>query len=356
MFRALLALASLLLSSLSLSDDTLRLRLLTWQGYAPIEQLRTFEQKIEREYGRKLTFDVSYVSSSDDYFEQIRLNNVDIIVPSANVVLDSRYKMIERALIIPMDLEQIPNFHDVRDEILQRVATQVGEQHYYIPFIYGPYGLAYDTFSSVERPRSWLSFWDPLNAQKYSISKDYYEANIYITALAAGLNYREVSNVNRLNTARIKKMLKQLVRNSRHLWSGVDTSLDLRGNQLATSWGINLNASNEDDKRWEIVCPKEGTPVWIDGYALTRELAHKPLHKRIAEQFINYSLSEQYQRDVVYKQLDSLPVNLPVFEQLARADSLPAHERCIDLSFTWPVLSFRQRNFMRSLWFQALRD
>lgn len=339
----------------------IQLRLLTWQGYAPKPQIEAFKAYIKQKYAKNLILKVSYVSSSDDYFEQIRRGNVDIIAPSHNIIWDSRYKLIKQRLIIPLNIENIPNYAAISQALKEKSQPnnrqpKQRQDVYFAPMLYGPYGMAYDASLFRQPPTSWLSFWDKSNTGQFSINEDYYEANIYITALASGLTYNEMTDIDKLNTPKIKQMLQQLVGQSKNLWTGVDTVNDLTGNKLATSWGFAFPKLNNVESHWKMACPKEGTTVWIDGHTLTRALADKPFLKQIAEEWINYSVSEQFQQEVVYQGLNSLPANGVVFQQLNAKKALPSHHTCLDLNFVWPILSQRQRNFMKSLWSNALRD
>ena len=54
------------------SRPTETLRVLTWEGYAPIQMRERFRQYIKGKYKINLKFDVRYVSHADEYFDSIR--------------------------------------------------------------------------------------------------------------------------------------------------------------------------------------------------------------------------------------------------------------------------------------------
>ncbi|WP_261842213.1 ABC transporter substrate-binding protein [Aliamphritea ceti] len=343
-------------STSTLAKESLTLRMLTWQGYAPKSQVEQFKSDISQRYDVKLNFEISYVTSSDDYFDAIRANRVDIIAPSHNVLNDSRYKFLDRALITPVNLDNIPNYASLIARLKTLNYVTATDKVFFIPLTYGPYGLAYNQQSLPIAPTSWKSLWNTVYAGKYTINSDYYEANIYITALAAGLNIEDISNIDKLNTPEIKQMLSQLASNANKLWSGVDTASDLSGHQLATSWGFSFPELSRRGESWKLACPQEGTTIWIDGHSLSRTLKERPLHKRIAEEWINFTLSKEFQKNAIYQRLNSFPANEETYSALKKAKALPHNEACIDFTFRWPELNSRQRNFMKSIWQQALKQ
>ncbi len=353
---SLLWLSLMLPSTSTLAKESLTLRMLTWQGYAPKSQVEQFKSDISQRYDVKLNFEISYVTSSDDYFDAIRANRVDIIAPSHNVLNDSRYKFLDRALITPVNLDNIPNYASLIARLKTLNYVTATDKVFFIPLTYGPYGLAYNQQSLPIAPTSWKSLWNTVYAGKYTINSDYYEANIYITALAAGLNIEDISNIDKLNTPEIKQMLSQLASNANKLWSGVDTASDLSGHQLATSWGFSFPELSRRGESWKLACPQEGTTIWIDGHSLSRTLKERPLHKRIAEEWINFTLSKEFQKNAIYQRLNSFPANEETYSALKKAKALPHNEACIDFTFRWPELNSRQRNFMKSIWQQALKQ
>ncbi len=351
-------LALLILSavSTSLAADPLTLRMLTWQGYAPTSQVTQFRQAIADKYGLTVNFEIAYVDSSDDYFNAIRANRADIIAPSHSVFNDSRYKFLDRQLLIPINLNNVPNYADLMPSLKALRYADASEDVFFVPLTYGPYGLAYNQQRLPVAPASWKSLWNPVYAGQYTVNSDYYEANIYIAALASGLSVEDIKNVDKLNTPEIKHMLTSLVSNASNLWGGVDQASDLSGNTLATSWGFSFPALHLQGERWKMACPQEGTTVWIDGYALSRTLQGRPEHKKIAEEWINFTLNPGFQTQAIYQELHSFPASEPVYNDLKTAGTLPHNEACINFDFKWPELNSRERNFMKSIWQRALKQ
>ncbi|WP_271271530.1 ABC transporter substrate-binding protein [Aliamphritea hakodatensis] len=336
--------------------DTLTLRMLTWQGYAPVSQADRFRELILKKYGVPLNIEIAYVDSSDDFFDAIRAGRVDIIAPSHSVFNDSRYKFLDRQLLIPINLDNVPNYAGLMPRLKAIRYADASEDVFFVPLTFGPYGLAYNQQQLPNAPGSWKSLWQPEYAGRYTVNSDYYEANIYIAALASGMSIGDINNVDKLNTPELRQMLTALVKNASQLWGGVDQASDLSGHTLATSWGFSFPALRQRGEQWKMACPREGTTVWIDGYALSKTLQDRPQHKRIAEEWINFTLSKAFQTRAIYQQLNSFPASEAVYRALKNAGTLPHDEACINFDFKWPELNSRERNFMKSIWQRALQQ
>jgi spermidine/putrescine transport system substrate-binding protein len=223
-----------------MSQAEITLRILTWQGYTPKTMLEQFKAIIKHKYSENLVFEISYVSHSDEFFENIRSGSVDIIAPSHNIIHDERYQLIPRKLLLPIDLNNIPNYKDLIPSLQFAAYTTTNNKVYSIPMLHGPYGLIYDADAVSTIPSSWKILWDSEYKNRYTVSYDYLEANVYITALALGVPKDKLTDIDTLQRYGVASALVDLVKNSNNVWRGVDTPEDLNGNSIATSWGFSL--------------------------------------------------------------------------------------------------------------------
>lgn len=341
-------------------DAAQKLRLLVWEGYAPPAQVQYFEQYIEKKYNQKVTLEVTYIIDPNEFFNQVRGKKVDIISPTHNLVKDNRYNFIKKRLILPIDLNNIPNYKDVIPSLQKADYITENGKVYGTPLVQGPYGLAYNA-KRIEEPDSWEIFWDPLFRNKYTIAEDYYEVNIYITALALGYKGSDLHEYAALNNPEFRGKLSTLVKNAKSFWKGVDKADDLQGMTLAAVWGFSFPELKKRGEDWRLANPKEGTMSWIDNYLIGYSLKNKPFLKRVAEEWLNFTLSPKFQVETVVRELGSSPVNLAIRDQLTPEEVERTHiddpDYFQDFRIPWPTIKTqRDRNGMMKLWQRAMKQ
>jgi spermidine/putrescine-binding protein len=341
------------------SQAELTLRILTWQGYTPVSMLEQFKAHIKHKYNEDLVFKIKYVSHSDEFFEHIRTETVDIIAPSHNIIKDERYQLIPQKLLLPIDLKNISNYKNLVPSLQFAAYTTANNQVYSIPMLHGPYALIYDAKNVATAPTSWIVLWSPEYKNQYTVSYDYFEANVYITALALGVPKDKISDIDTLKAYGVPAALVELVKNSNNMWYGVDTPKDLEGNRLATSWGFSLPQLKALKKDWRMAHTQEGITGWVDGYSLTKSLKDRPKLKLIAEEWLNFCISKEVQLDVVVNLLGSSPVNMSIADKLTPKQLKQFHFDDPDFfkeqRILWPLLTRRQRNYLKSIWDDALK-
>jgi len=336
---------------------TEHLNLYVWEGYAPDQQVKKFQSLIKEKYNINLRMNIHYIKDVHDFFHVLRRKQADIISPSHNLLKDERFRLIDTGLVLPLDLNNIPHYTQLLPHLKKAKFKEKEGKIYTIPFIQGTYSLIYNTAVFTTPPKTWKVLWEPAYQNNYALSEDYYETNIYITALALGYSKKDLGNYKKLNNNLFKEKLRQLAKNTRNFWQGVDTVDDIKGLALATSWGFSLSALEKQGEIWKRAEPKEGAAAWVDSFSLGYRLADKPLLKKIAEEWINYSLSAKYQYEVVVKNLHAYPVNAQVKQYLSAEEI--AHYHLDDNAFfdkkwvLWPTLSKRNRNAIKSLWNKA---
>ncbi len=106
--------------------------------------------------------------------------------------------------------------------------------------------------------------------------------------------------------------------------------------------------------------PKEGTPYWIDSYAVTWALADQPFLKQVAELWINTLLQLDYQVDYVLRELTQTPVVMNFGESLTPAEmerlQIDAQEHASENRIPQPTVSRRDRNGLKALWEDATAE
>jgi len=335
------------------------LRILCWEGYAPPKYTQKFEKLIETKYGIDLKVTVTHVSDPQEFFDKIRGRKVDLISPAHNIPKSDRWKFIKAKVVLPIDLENIPNYKKIIPSLQKaNYITQNGKV-YGVPIVYGPYGLAYNTKFFKEPPTSWNVLWDAKYAGKYTISSDYHESNIYSTALALGFNKQQIFDFEIFkDNQKMKRRLRTLAQNAKSLWIGVDEADGLQGLALATAWGFSFPELKKRGEIWKFAQPKEGTTGWVDNWLIGYSLKKNYKMKRIAEEWINYSIGVEMQVDYV-RSIGQFPVNLSIKEHLTPEEVKIYH--LDDPSYfknnliLWKVLSTRHQNGFKVMWEKAKR-
>jgi spermidine/putrescine-binding protein len=340
------------------ADKQQVLRLLVWEGYAPETQRQKFRKLISEKYSIDVILKVNYIVDAEDGFAALRLKKADIVSPAHNRINDKRFKMIDSGLLLPLNLDNLPNYRQLNPSFKYSKHLVKDGVHYGLPFAWGPYGLVYNTAYFDEPPQSWNILWDPKYKGQYSVA-DYGEINVYLTALAMGYDKKALSDFDQLNNKAFQAKLTSLIANAKSLWEGVDTADDLIQNKLASSWGFSLPELKKRGEIWKWTYPKEGVPGWIDNHVLSQELANKPELKRIAEEWINFTISTEFQNSVLVEALGTNPVNMMTVEKATEtqkrgfyATSLSESKALIVLM---PQLDRRTRNGIDNIWNTALK-
>ena len=108
---------------------------------------------------------------------------------------------------------------------------------------------------------------------------------------------------------------------------------------------------------WKFATPKEGSIFWIDFYAITSALAHKPFLKKVAEEWINRTDSFGYQGDYLVRRITDTG-NKATGDLLTGSGNSRYHvgESASGAKFILPPpRSRRDRNGLKLLWKEAIK-
>jgi spermidine/putrescine transport system substrate-binding protein len=334
------------------------LNLLCWEGYAPAPFIDTFTRRMQSRYGVDLDLSVTFVSSQEEFFEKLRSREADLISPAHNIPKSKRWPLIRPnsnyQLVLPINLDNIPNYQDLTPSLKHLPFVSLQDNLYGVPVLYGAYALMYNSDKLSQPPSSWSVLWDPAYRDQYAISQDYAEANIYVTALALGYRGEDLFSYDRLiEDPRFKQRLSELAQHASTLWHGVDRASELKGLTLSTGWGFAIPELNRQGENWRIANPKEGSTGWVDHWMIGYSLIDKPLLKRIAEEWINDTLSPEFQAHYA-KTLGQHPVNPKALPLLTAAERSRLPLQDIKHLTLWRNLPTRDQNGFKRLWQNAL--
>ena len=334
------------------------LRLLIWDGYAPVKYVEEFEKRIEAKYGRKVKLNISVVDGSEDFYAAIRKKSVDLVTLTHHHFKDERFNYISSKLLLPIETRNLPNLQQVIPALREADYLSSDGKIYGVPICQGPYGLAYSTAKIGRSPDSWKILWNPEYKDRYVLGGNEYLYNVSMTALAWDYPKDSINKYDALNNKAFKEKLRQLATNAHAFWIGQDTADDLSGNSLGAVWGDSLGTLGKRGEIWKLAEPKEGSLSWIDNYAITWALADKPFLKRVAEEWINRLLEPDYQVDYIVREISLGPITTNIGDKLNAREKEQLHVGVPnffkDRRVLLPTFSRRDRNGLQLLWEEAM--
>jgi len=333
------------------------LRMLIWGEYATDEHQKKFIHLVKEKFNVDLKFDISFAGSHDDFFPALRDSQVDIVSPTHQIPKDKRYQLIKLKLLLPLNLKNIPNYINIIPAFQRLNFCCIRENVYGVPIANVPYGLAYNTGIITKAPASWNIFWKQKYKHQYAISRTHYESNIYITALTMGIDRSLLGDYKTLNTPEFQNKLGQLAVNAKRLWGGIERARDLKGLAIATAWGSSIPKLAKMGEIWKMADPKEGITTGIDHFMLSHTLKSRPRLRRIAEEWLNYLLSDESQLYMARKR--GLPPTIVTVKKLLNSEEI-AKFHLNDTEYyqkqriLWPVLGKTDRKGFKRLWDKAM--
>ena len=343
----------------SFMTQSIELNILCWEGYAVRKHIQSFQSLVEKKHNLRVRISVQDVSDPQEFFDGIRSRKADIISPAHNIPKSHRWPMIQSNIVLPIDLKHVPNYQKLIPALkLNRFVGQDGKV-YGIPIVYGYYGLVYNKSLVKKPPDSWKVLWDRRNKYQFTVSADYHEANIYAVALSLGYVRNEIFNYDLIMQNKLlRERTNAMAKFAKSLWVGVDKPDDLRGLKYCVVWGFALNAVKEQGEEWAFAAPKEGATGWVDHWLIGYSLANDPIKKMIAEEWINYTLSEEVQlfyhqhlgQQPVVNHLGRSSENIQKTIPTINDDKFVENELIL-----WEILSRREQNGFIGLWNQAIK-
>ena len=276
-----------LVLGLALSGSVLAtevLRVLSWPGYADADVVTVFEQRT----GARV--EVTVIDADEMLWERVSTRDAaDFDVFAVNTAELQRY--IDRALVVPIDLDALPNrgaqLARFRDPAALPGVTRDGKA-FAVPYAYAEMGLIYDRRQLDAPPQSIAALWDPRHQGKVLI----YNGGSHNFSLAAQvLGKRSPFQLEEADWAQAVERLIALRRNILTVYAQPEESA-----RLFTSRGAALLFANYGTQQLQLlraagadvgyVIPREGALAWLDCWVITRGARNPAL----AHAWIDYML------------------------------------------------------------------
>jgi len=125
------------------------------------------------------------------------------------------------------------------------------------------------------------------------------------------------------------------------------------------SWGDSLSSLRRMGETWQMAEPIEGTMWWVDEYAISWSLAGNPFLKKVAEEWINKSLSSEFQIDHLVREVGIYPVVTNIADKLTEIEQKRVLTEINSTSFSdtrilQQTYSQRDRNGLKLMWDNAM--
>ena len=288
------------------ADETIRIT--CWEGYAQ-PYVTAFKALIKEKYYVDVGIEIYNPTDQVEFYWDAMDKAADLISPPGDLPKTPRFYCFEEGNIVlsPINPDHVPNLKYLLPFFKEDQSLIHEGKRYGVPYNCGPYGLAYNTDVVKEAPTSWNILWGPEYKGKYTINNNFPKCNVWITALSLGYTYDQIFDIAKLDRNKIQRKLNVLAKSAKSLWDGAANPDEFPQLTLATTWGFAAQQANLRGGHWRIASPKEGGTAWIDYWCITN--AAKGLKKRLCEEWINFQLSVDAQRDVVESQGVSPVVN-----------------------------------------------
>jgi spermidine/putrescine transport system substrate-binding protein len=259
--RGILALAALLAFA-GCSESQITLNVYNWGDYIDETVLADFEKETD------LKVNYETFATNEDMYIKVKQGGTkyDVIIPSDYMIA----RLIKEDLLEKIAVEKIPTYKNIGERYLDLKFDPTNE--YSVPYMWGTFGILYNTKMVDEPVESWAVMWNP-KYEKQILMMDSVRDSLAVAFLLLGYS------INTTNTAELEKAAELLAAQKPLVLAYVgDNGKDMMVAEeaaLAMSWSGDAVAVREQNPDLEYVIPKEGTNLWVDSMVIPKNSEHK---------------------------------------------------------------------------------
>ncbi len=237
-------------------------------------------KKFEEETGIEVVYET--YDTNEAMYQKVKSGSskYDIVVPSDYMV----EKMIAEDMLEEINFDNIPNYENIMPSFLN--AAYDPEDKYSVPYLWGTFGILYNTTMVDEEVDSWDILWNPKyenNIQMFDSVRD-----------TMGIALKKLGySMNTTNEAEIKEAEALLIEQKPLVQAYVNDEGKDRLVAGEAAMGIVYSGDArtliEENPDLAYAAPKEGTNQWIDALCIPKTAENKDY----AEQFINFMLDAE---------------------------------------------------------------
>lgn len=269
-------------------DETLVLNVYNWGEYisdgseGSLDVNKEFEKYYYNTYGQKVKVNYTTYASNEDMYNKLSSGAVsyDIIIPSDYMIA----RMINEDMLLPLDFENIPNYQYIDPQY--KNAYYDPESAYSVPYFCGYVGIIYNTEMVEGEITDWDCMWDENNKGKIL------QFNNPRDALGTALYYKgyDVNTTHKEQWNEAKDLLKtQKPYIQSYVMDEIFNKMKNGSAAIAPYYVGDFLSMYEDNDALAVVYPKSQTNIFVDAMCIPKCAKSKEL----AEEYINFSLTEQ---------------------------------------------------------------
>lgn len=257
-----------------------QLNLVNWAGYVEPQWTKPFEQQT----GCKVNSKVA--GTSDEMVQLMRSGQYDGVSASGNATA----RLFEGGDVAPVNVDLVPNYATVFDDLKDQPYNTFDEQPYGIPHGRGANLLMWNQNDVSPPPDSWDVMLDPEKATAYKGKISAYDDPIYIADAGMYLKFHQpdlgIENPYELNEDQFNAavdLLKQQRPNVGEYWSDAAKQIASFTNDnstVGTTWQYQYFALKGDGQPMSAspasqgFLPKEGATGWSDTWMISNVAEH----------------------------------------------------------------------------------
>lgn len=251
---------------------------LNYGKYIDESVIESFEEKTGitvkyEEYEEPEAMYTKYKSSTIDY---------DVICTSEYVI----GKLINEGEVLEINYDNIPNYKNVDENIIEMSSSFDPEHKYTVPYFYGTLGILYNK-NTVDKEdlKSWNVLWDGKYADDMIMINSVRDA--FTPALATlGYSINE-TDMNKLSEA-YSILEKQVPDVSAYYLDETCDEMVAENFSIAVCYSGEAAEAMDQNENLGYALPEEGSNLWIDSWFIPKTCKNK----EGAEQFLNYLCSD----------------------------------------------------------------
>jgi spermidine/putrescine transport system substrate-binding protein len=326
------------------------LNVLEWEGYVSSFEADFAVYAESKGADIKLNIIQPYITNPDDIFSAMRAKKADVVTPS-----NSHYKMNENKIIKtlqPIDFSKLTNYSKILPSLRAATYDESAGSKYSVPLLGGAYGIGTNNPAIT----GWADMWSSENKNKFSISTDCFECNIYSTMMVLGYGpdvfYGE--NGTSFDKEKVQSKLNELVANTDTFWGALGDASQLETLTLAASYGFSVAEVNAKGMDWKMISPAEGQTLWLDTLAIGKHVTGAKLEA--AYLLIDFLISESNQKAML-ELFGTVIVNgetAKLLDPEFAKDHFVGDESYFKADYLWRPLSSRVRGSYKAMWDKAM--